>query len=92
MTYSNLTLQEVGAQGDEVSGSRLRRKALGEMLRVAKPGATIVIWDILHAEEYAAYFREKGIEDVSISDPVRAFMLPSHIVFGKVPINNSRPR
>ena len=92
MTDSNLTLQEVGVQGDAESGSRLRRKALGEIIRVAKPGATIVIWDILHSEEYAAYFREKGVEDVSISDPVRAFMLPSHIVFGKVPISNSRPK
>ena len=91
-THSNLSLQEGGAQGDEQSGSGLRRKALGEMIRVAKPGATIVIWDILHSEEYAAYFKEKGVEEVSISDPVRAFMLPSHIVFGKVPISNSRPK
>lgn len=92
MILLNMTLQELATQGDVKLGSELRRKALGEMIRVAKPGAPIVIWDILHAEEYATYFKKKGVEDVTISDPVKAFMLPSHIVFGKVPSRNSRPK
>lgn len=91
-TLFNLKLQELTTQGDDKLGSQLRRKALGEMIRVAKPGAPIVIWDILYAEEYATYFKEKGVVDITISDPVKAFMLPSHIVFGKVPSNKSRPK
>eukprot|EP00897_Mesotaenium_endlicherianum_P003875 jgi/Mesen1/3515/ME000197S02531 len=62
-----------------------RRRALQEALRVLKPGGRIVIWDLLHAHEYAEFFEKRGLEDVYVSSSISAFMMTSHIVAARKP-------
>jgi SAM-dependent methyltransferase len=39
-----------------------RTQVLDEMLRVAKPGGIIAVWDLFHAGDYLAHFQQAGAE------------------------------
>lgn len=59
-----------------------REKALDEMIRVLKPNGHILIGDIEKLDEYAAYFRQAGMTDVTmIAHSFRNAML-SLVSFG----------
>ena len=51
-----------------------RRKILAEMMRVLKPGGTIVVLDINYTAEYAAVFRESDAFDVTLSGIMPLFL------------------
>ena len=57
-----------------------RRQALKEMIRVVRPGGTILIIDIRHAAEYASTFAELGLQQVRLSRPHFTFVIPSRSV------------
>jgi SAM-dependent methyltransferase len=45
-----------------------RRRAITEAVRVLEPGGKIIIADISHAEEYADWLTEAGMESVTLQD------------------------
>jgi ubiquinone/menaquinone biosynthesis C-methylase UbiE len=57
-----------------------RKKALAEIVRVLKPGGTILIIDVWLGYEYAAFFRRAGLENVTVSRPYFLFFAPTFIV------------
>jgi SAM-dependent methyltransferase len=44
-----------------------RDKALGEIVRVLKPGGRLAIMDFRHTDQYAEVFRAAGLHDVEVS-------------------------
>ena len=57
-----------------------RKKALAEIVRVLKPGGTVLIVDVWLGYEYAAFFRRAGLENVTVSRPYFLFFAPTFIV------------
>ncbi|XP_008809910.1 malonyl-[acyl-carrier protein] O-methyltransferase [Phoenix dactylifera] len=64
-----------------------RGRGLGEMVRVLKPGGMGVVWDLVSGPEYAQRLREMRMEDVRVSDRVTAYMVGSHIVSFRKPLD-----
>jgi SAM-dependent methyltransferase len=62
-----------------------RRKALGEIFRVLKPGGHFAILDFRHVDEYAAIFEELGATGVQIAGPHYFIFPPVRIVVGRKP-------
>ena len=62
---------------------RERRKALAEIVRVAKPGGEILIIDVWLGYEYANFFRLAGLSEISVSRPYFLFFAPTFIVRAK---------
>lgn len=62
-----------------------RMKALGEVVRVLKPGGVGVVWDLMHVPEYVVRLQELKMEDIRVSERVTAFMVSSHIVSFRKP-------
>ncbi|OIW05258.1 hypothetical protein TanjilG_03647 [Lupinus angustifolius] len=62
-----------------------RMRAVGEVVRVMKPGGVGVVWDLLHVPEYVIRLKEMKMEDITLSECVTAFMVSSHIVSFKKP-------
>jgi SAM-dependent methyltransferase len=62
-----------------------RAKALGEILRVLKPGGRFAMLDFQHAQEYAAGFRQLGAVDVRVSGLHYLMFPPVRIVTGRKP-------
>ncbi|GFP96733.1 demethylmenaquinone methyltransferase [Phtheirospermum japonicum] len=62
-----------------------RMKVLVEVVRVLKPGGVAVVWDLVHAPEYARRLDEMKMEDVTVSERVTAFLVSSHIVSFRKP-------
>ena len=74
--------REYGHRSAEAAAERMR--AVGEVVRVMKPGGVGVVWDLLHVPEYVRRLQEMKMEDIRVSERVTAFMVSSHIVsFGK---------
>ncbi|CAA0815948.1 S-adenosyl-L-methionine-dependent methyltransferases superfamily protein [Striga hermonthica] len=66
-----------------------RARVLGEVVRVLRPGGVAVVWDVVHAPEYARRLSEMRMEDVRISERVTAFMAGSHVVSFRKPRQHS---
>lgn len=66
-----------------------RGKAMQEMIRVAKPGGTVVVLDIGKAFEYAAWLEDAGFLDLDKSAPKFTTYPPSRIVRGRKPTSGS---
>jgi ubiquinone/menaquinone biosynthesis C-methylase UbiE len=57
-----------------------RKKALAEIVRVLKPGGTVLIIDVWLGYEYAAFFRRAGLQNVTVSRPYFLFFAPTFTV------------
>ena len=57
-----------------------RKKALAEIVRVLKPGGTVLVIDVWLGYEYAAFFRRAGLKNVTVSRPYFLFFAPTFIV------------
>jgi len=68
-----------------ISSSAERAKAIGEVVRVLKPGGRVAIFDILCAGEYAKAFRELGLEDVKLSGLSWLWSVPGRTVTARKP-------
>ena len=62
-----------------------RGRALGQILRVLKPGGRFAILDFLHVKEYAKALRQLGAVDVHIIGPHFLVFPPVRIVVGRKP-------
>lgn len=62
-----------------------RERALGEMVRVLKPGGVGVVWDLQHVPEYVKKLQELRMEEIRVSERVTAYMVSSHIVSFRKP-------
>jgi len=68
-----------------ISSSIERATAIGEIVRVLKPGGRVAIFDILCAGEYAKRFRELGLEDVKLSGLTLLWSVPGRTVTARKP-------
>ncbi|XP_028807529.1 uncharacterized protein LOC114762232 [Neltuma alba] len=75
--------KEYGHRSAEAAAERMR--AVGEVVRVMKPGGVGVVWDLLHVPEYVRRLQELKMEDIRVSERVTAFMVSSHIVSFRKP-------
>ncbi|XP_065862153.1 uncharacterized protein [Euphorbia lathyris] len=75
--------KEYGPRTVEAAAERMR--VLSEIVRVLKPGAIGVLWDIVHVPEYVRRLQELKMEDIKVSQRVTAFMVSSHIVSFRKP-------
>ncbi len=60
-----------------------RWKALAEIVRVARSGGEILIIDVWLGYEYAKFFRNAGLSEISVSRPYFLFFAPTFIVRAK---------
>jgi SAM-dependent methyltransferase len=66
-----------------ISNREERRRALGEMMRVLKPGGRLAILDFQNVREYADALRELEALDVQIFGPYWSMFPPVRIVAGR---------
>lgn len=59
-----------------------RQKALDEMIRVLKPGGSIVLADIVNQTEYANYFEQHGMVNVRLQNAPIQDMILRAVTFG----------
>ncbi|GAA0166095.1 hypothetical protein LIER_21333 [Lithospermum erythrorhizon] len=79
--------KEFGQKTAAASAERMR--VLGEVVRVLKPGGVAVIWDLVHVPEFMQRLHELRMEEIRMSESVLAFMVISHIVSFRKPIQHS---
>ena len=60
-----------------------RVQAIGEAVRVLKPGGRLLLQDFRHTAQYAAALRDLGCSDVARSGPSFRIFPPVHIVAGR---------
>jgi arsenite methyltransferase len=63
-----------------IPGHDQRTKAVQEMYRVLKPGGKLLIYDIFKPGEYAETLRACGAKDLTLSEMMFLWCLPSRIV------------
>ncbi|MFM1651998.1 class I SAM-dependent methyltransferase [Brevibacillus sp. B_LB10_24] len=66
-----------------ISNLEERRRVLGEMMRVLKPGGRLAILDFQHVRQYADALRELEALDVHIYGPYWSMFPPVRIVAGR---------
>jgi arsenite methyltransferase len=72
---SNWTVHNLEAQAD-------RQQALDEMIRVLKPGGSIVLGDIANQSEYVSHFQQHGMIDVRLHNNPFQYTIFKAITFG----------
>jgi SAM-dependent methyltransferase len=69
-----------------------RRRAVGEALRVLRPGGTLLIFDILCTPAYAAAAKSAGAQKVRLSSPAFLWALPGwSLTAQKAPLESPVP-
>jgi arsenite methyltransferase len=68
-----------------IEGADGRTKAIGEMVRVLKPGGRLAIFDIGHTADYAEELKRRGLADVQLSGLSFLWLLPSRSVTARKP-------
>lgn len=79
LVMSNWTLHQL-AEREE------RERALREMIRVLKPGGRLLLVDIRHGREYAAFLRAQGMRSVQLGMPHFLFVVPTLSVSAQKPL------
>lgn len=62
------------------------KKAISEMVRVLKPGGTLLIADV-NGKRFAPIFKEMGLNNVEMHRATRLFFVPAIVIKGEKPIN-----
>ena len=68
-----------------IPNSREREKALGEIVRVLKPGGRLAILDIFHTGEYAKVMQKLGLADVQLSSLSFLWCAPTRTLTARKP-------
>ncbi|KAI9205621.1 uncharacterized protein BJ171DRAFT_500970 [Polychytrium aggregatum] len=71
-----------GASSESAAEARLQRDyGLQEMVRVARPGGTIMVWDIAHCDEYEEYLaNHKDIDSCQSQEAGTLFGTTAHLI------------
>ncbi|KAJ7533129.1 hypothetical protein O6H91_13G034500 [Diphasiastrum complanatum] len=87
VVVSALCLNNLGEETGRITQAAALQRSRGllEIVRVLKPGGQAIIWDLLHVPEYNVKLQELGMSDIRISEPVSAFMVPSHVIYFRKP-------
>lgn len=87
VVVSGVYLHTVGKEyGHRTAAAAAERgRALGEVVRVLKPGGVGVVWDLVCVPEYVERLRELRMEEIRVSKRVTAYMVSSHIVSFRKP-------
>ncbi|MDR0267788.1 class I SAM-dependent methyltransferase [Paenibacillus sp.] len=78
VVVSCLTIHNINDSGE-------RNRALGEIMRVLKPGGRFAILDIRHVRQYAGAFEKLGALEVRVVGPHWLIFPPVRIVTGRKP-------
>jgi ubiquinone/menaquinone biosynthesis C-methylase UbiE len=82
LTYPDANFDSVvsGFAIHELADAEDRARAVREIFRVLKPGARIVIHDVLHAREYAKVLTQAGAQGVVTGAASYLWLLPAQAV------------
>jgi len=83
LIVSSLTIHNVGrTEKTEQKQREEREKALNEIIRVTKPGGSIMIWELFHAEEIEKFLRSKGLNARKLKE-FKSYSFKSAIIYAK---------
>ncbi|KAL5986937.1 hypothetical protein ACLOJK_015272 [Asimina triloba] len=87
VVVSGVHLHTVGKEyGQRTAAAAAERgKALGEVVRVLKPGGVGVVWDLMCVQEYVHRLQELRMEEIRVSERITAYMVSSQIVSFRKP-------
>ncbi|PKU59688.1 uncharacterized protein LOC110116149 [Dendrobium catenatum] len=89
VVVSSIHLSGIGRRpGDSPAAAAAERgRGLGEMIRVLKPGGVGVVWDLIFVPEFTQRLKEMMMEEVRVSERVTAYMVNSHMVSFRKPMD-----